>query len=176
MPKQAGKIGKAERILSVYYLLTHCEEVSMREMTGLLPGCTKTFSRDIALLKKAGVPVRYSARRRAFVLAGEERGEPGFSEGKKEQIFLEKIRRLATVMDEIPDDDCDKWYGETFPHASKRTMQRDFATLNAIGYNIKYERKLFNTHDAGADLPPKRYYCDRLYGAYELITFKRGNF
>jgi hypothetical protein len=76
-------------------------------------------------------------------------------------------------MDKIPAKDCDKWYAKTFPNISKRTMQRDFAVLNAIGYRVKYERDSCNSHDAGFDMPPRRYYCDKPYGAYEISTFGR---
>jgi predicted DNA-binding transcriptional regulator YafY len=171
MAAQSSKINKTERILSVYHLLTHCEEVSWKEFSDLLPGCKKTFSRDIALLKKVGVPVRYSARRRAFVLADREGVSLELPNGKSARRFAEKLIRLVTTMNGIPDADCDQWYERTFPQGSKRTMQRDFAILNAIGYNIKYERACFSNHDAGFDLPPRRYYCDRPLDAYSLTTF-----
>ena len=174
MEKHERKIGKTERILSVYHLLKFCDEVSMRELTQLLPGSKKTFSRDIALLKKSGILIRYSAKRRAFVLdGGKESSEAAKASSRKEEIFLQKLRRLMQMMDEMPDENCDKWYAKSFPLTSKRTMQRDFATMNAIGYRIKYERETFNSHNAGNDLPIRRYYCDRPYSTYELNTFRR---
>ena len=175
MEKYERKIGKTERILSVYHLLKLCDEVSMQELKQLLPGSKKTFSRDIASLKKCGIPIRYSAKRQAFVLESVEETEAAKAAGKKEEIFLQKLRRLTQMMDEMPAENCDKWYADTFPHTSKRTMQRDFAVMNAIGYRIKYEREAFNSHDAGNDLPIRHYYCDRPYSAYELNTFRRDN-
>lgn len=174
MANSAKQITKTERILSIYHLLTHCEEVSMQELTNNLPGCKKTFSRDLALLKKAGVQVRYSVKRRAFVLADRKMDAPKFPESKSETRYIQKLIRLITVMDELPEEDCDIWYMETIPSATRRTMQRDFAVLNAIGFYIKYERDSWNMHDAGTDVPPKRYYCDRPYSAYELTTLRRG--
>lgn len=172
MPKKANQISKTDRILSIYHLLTHCEEVSMQELTDQLPGCKKTFSRDIALLKKAGVPVRYSVKRRAFVLAYGSATTPDFPESKSETRYIQKLIRLITVMDGLPPEDCDIWYMKTIPGAARRTMQRDFATLNAIGFSIVYERSAWNMHDAGTELPPRHYYCDRPYGAYQLTTFR----
>jgi predicted DNA-binding transcriptional regulator YafY len=171
MPKPQS-INKTERILSVYHLLTHYQEVAMKELTDLLPGCKKTFSRDIALLKAAGVQIRL-VRRQAYILASGEHVAPSFSENKAERRFMEKIIRLITSLDAMPEDNCDKWYADSFPTVSKRTMQRDFATLNAIGYRIKYEREAFNCHDAGFDVPPGSYYCDRPQDTWSLSTFRR---
>ena len=171
--KLKRKINKTERILSIYHLLMFCEEVSTRELTQLLPGSKKTFYRDIALLKKAGVQVRYSVRRQAFTLTATKQGKPDFPESKSETRYIEKIIRLMTVMDDMPDEDCDIWYMAAIPGASKRTMQRDFATLAAIGYKIMYERKTYNSHNAGFDLPTRRYYCDKPYDTYGLATFRR---
>ena len=164
---------KTERILSIYHLFRYCDEVSMQELTSQLPGSKKTFSRDIAILKKAGFAIRYSVRQQAFVLDEKPQTTHPPADNKAEQIFIEKIMRLTTVMDNIPAVDCDKWYADTFPNTSKRTMQRDFAVLNAIGYTIKYERDGCNYHDAGMDVPPRHYYCDKPHGAYELTTFGR---
>ena len=144
MPKQIRAITKTERILSIYHLLTHCDEVSMQELTNLLPCSKKTFSRDIALLKKAGVQVRYSVRRQAFVLVEYRRKEAIEATSKSEARYMAKIQRLLTLMDDLPVADCDIWYFDNIPNATKRTMQRDFATLNAIGFEIKYEREEFN--------------------------------
>ena len=168
----SGKVDKTQRILSIYYLLRHCDEVSMQEIANQLDGSKKTFSRDIAILKKAGVKIKYSIKRQAFVLEDLNLGKQDFTGGKSEVRFIKKIIRLITVMDDAPEIDCDIWYGETFPNTSKRTMQRDFAILNSFGYSIKYEREAFNLHDAGYDLPINHYYCDRPNGAYELTIFK----
>lgn len=162
----ARNITKTQRVLAVYHLLRYCSEVSMKELEDNLPGCRKTFSRDIALLKKAGIPVRYSARQRAFIL-DYEKGytEPNYPEGKSERRYLEKLVRLIEVMQGIPYEDCDIWYTETFPGVSKRTMQRDFATLNSIGYDIRYAR---SEEYVDFDMPVNRYYCDEPNGAYGL--------
>lgn len=176
MTKKPKNINKTERILSIYHLLIFCEEVSIQELENLLPGCRKTFSRDIALLKSAGVQIRYSARQKAFVCEEHKLMEPDLPESKSGRRFVEKLIRLTIIMRDIPDEDCDQWYQETFPERSKRTMQRDFVVLNAIGYQIKYEREEFNMHNAGCDLPSGHYYCDRPYETYGLTTFKERTF
>jgi len=173
MSKQTGEINKTQRILSIYHLFTQCEEVSMQELTSLLPGCTKTFSRDIALLKKSGVQVRYSVKLQAFVLSDIKRASPDLPEGLADKRYIKKIIRLISVMDGVPPEDCDIWYTQSIPGATKRTMQRDFTTLNSIGFCIKYERRSWNIHYTGVDVPPNRYYCDRPTDAYSLTTFKK---
>jgi len=169
MSKSAKTISKTERILSIYHMFRFFDEVSMRELSGSLPGHKRTFSRDIALLKQAGVPIRFSTRRKAFVLTDEAGNElpcskyrtvPEFPEGKKERQFFEKIIRLITVMDDLPYEDCDVWYREKYPEASKRTMQRDFATLKAIGYPIYYKREWDNPYDKDDKQPPGHFYFD----------------
>ena len=172
MPNEPSRTTKTERILSVYHLFSHCDEVSMKELINNLHGSKKTFSRDITILKKAGVQIRYSVKRQAFVVESWQHTKPDITGGKSDARYISKIRRLITCVDDMPNEDCDKWYSEFIPEASNRTMQRDFATLNAIGYEIKYERKVFNMHDAGYDVPINRYYLDKPKGAYSLLTFK----
>ena len=36
---------------------------------------------------------------------------------------------------------CNDYYRALFPNVTRRTMQRDFVTLNRIGYPIEYDRK-----------------------------------
>lgn len=163
-------ITKTQRILSIYHLFTNCEEVTMQELDSVLTASHKTISRDIALLKSAGVKICYSSQRKAFILPDCERGIPDFPEGKSNTRFLEKIIRLITMMDEVPEKDCDIWYVETFPWISRRTMLRDFAVLSSIGYNIYYDYDF--DMDYEGDTPPKRYLFSEPEGTYSLYTFK----
>ena len=165
-------INKTQRLLSEYHLLRHCQEVSMKELADCLPGSTKTFSRDLKLLRQAGVPVVYSEKRKAFVLERECLDDVSPTDNPAQARILEKLRRLFRLMDDLPEKDCDLWYQATFPGISRRTMQRDFALLNSLGYRVKYETEEFNSHDAGTDLPINHYYCDRPLGTYDLNTFR----
>ena len=56
--------------------------------------------------------------------------------------------------------DCDVWYRETFPESSKRTMQRDFATLNSIGYRIYYKHHWEDPDFKDDEQPPGHYYLE----------------
>ena len=49
-------ISKLQRLLGEYHLLRNCQEVSLKELTDCLPGSRKTFSRDLKMLRQAGVP------------------------------------------------------------------------------------------------------------------------
>lgn len=165
-------ISKTQRLLSEYHLLRHCQEVSMKELADCLPGSTKTFSRDLNLLRQAGVPLVYSEKRKAFVLERECLDDVSLPDDSAQARVLEKLRRLLRLMDDLPEEDCDLWYQANFPGISRRTMQRDFALLSSLGYRVKYETEEFNSHDAGTDLPINHYYCDRPLGTYDLNTFR----
>jgi predicted DNA-binding transcriptional regulator YafY len=181
MSKSTKINSKTVRILWIYHMFRFSEEVSMQELCSnrKLQGRHKrTFSRDIALLKQAGIPIRFSVRRKAFVLTDAEgneschskyRAEPEFPDGKKERQYLKKIIRLTTMMDGLPDKDCNVWYRATFPEASKRTMQRDFAILRSIKYKVSYKRSwyYFPDEDIQED-PPGHYYYTEVCNASVL--------
>ena len=163
---------KTQRLLSEYHLLRHCQEVSMKELADCLPGSTKTFSRDLKLLRQAGVPIVYSEKRKAFVLERDGLDPVSPPDNSAQARVLEKLRRLFRLMDDLPEEDCDLWYQAHFPDVSQRTMRRDFALLNSLGYRVRYETEEFNIHDADTDLPVNHYYCDRPLGTYDLATFR----
>jgi len=176
MPRPGKSISKTERILYIYHLFRFCEEVSMQELRNhwqLKDFSDKTFSRDISLLKRAGVPIHFSGRRKAFVQIDETGKEgrspkfraPDYPESKKGQQYIDKIIRLITIMDGLPYEDCDVWYRGTFPDASKRTMQRDFATLKTIGYEVYYKREWDDPDFKDDENPPGHYYFDGVYNA-----------
>lgn len=144
----------------------------MKELIDCLPGSRKTFSRDLKLLRQAGVPIAYKAKQNAFLLE-QESPVPAVQPDSPAQARVQNhLRRLMCLMDNLPSEDCDVWYREQFPGISRRTMQRDFALLCSIGYRVKYETEEFNCHDAGMDQPTGHYYCDRPMGTYELPIFK----
>jgi predicted DNA-binding transcriptional regulator YafY len=173
MAKPTKDLSRTERILSIYDMFQYFEEISMLELSNEFPGHKRTFSRDIALLKRAGVPIRYSGRRKAFVLTNEAENEsprckyraaPEFPKGKKERQYLEKIRRLITMMDKLPDEDCDVWYRKIFPESSKRTMQRDFAIMKKVAPGrLYYKRGWDDPYDKDCEYeePPGHYYYIR---------------
>ncbi len=174
MPKNNNGVTKTERVLSIYHMFRFYEEVSMQEMRNRFRGYSdKTFSRDIALLKQAGVPIRFSVRRKAFVQVDEHGNEarnpprrpPVFPEGKKDKQYIEKLIRLITIMDDVDYEDCDVWYKATFPHTSNRTMQRDFALMKEIGYNIYYKRAWETPWEKENEDPVGHYYFEGVYNA-----------
>lgn len=134
------ELTKTSRILSVFHLFQYCSEVSFREITDLLPVSEKTIYRDILLLKQAGVLyIRYSKKRKAFVLIDTQFHTPRFPENKTRKLYLEKIIRLCTLLVELDWENPMNWYREHYPKLSDRTRQRDFAELFKIGYRIRYE-------------------------------------
>lgn len=152
-----NKISKMSRILSVYYLLLDCEEVTWEELAPLM-GCKKTIQRDIALLRQAGASVQFNKVRKAYVMQCKKLSKIGDIRNKAQERWLYKLQRLMMALQEMPEEDCDIWYKETFPQISKRTMQRDFAELNKLGFEIHYERDLLVLgYDSDEPHPRGRY-------------------
>lgn len=160
MPSGTYGVKKAERILRLYHIFLFCQEVSFKEMHDCgVPGSKKTILRDIAILKKVGVDIRYSAKRKAYVVNWDGCEERVFTENTAEARFLNKISRLISISGEImPGIDCDKWYMENVPGATRRTMQRDFALLRKVGYEIWYQREMYDWY-VHEDKPLRHYYC-----------------
>lgn len=171
MSKSVESITKTSRLLVVFHLFRHCQEVSFQEITDMLPVSEKTVYRDIQILKRAGVlQIRYSKRQEAFVPASLNFMEPDWPENQTQRRYLEKIRRLCTLMVQIEEaEDPVAWYRERYPGLSDRTRQRDFKELGKVGYRIGYNP----LHDPDRDWDPNYepgWYCDFPTGAYD-ITF-----
>lgn len=161
------KISKLSRVLAVYHILVNCRVISMKGLTEELSGCTKTIQRDIALIRKVGVSVRYDRKRRGYVLTERKFSPPDLSGNITERRVIKRLRRLFYMIRKMPEEDCDEWYRETFPKNSRRTMQRDFATLNDIGYRIHYARSLDDS-----DGVPMAHYGYYAKGAFDLEIIK----
>ncbi|MDR0652614.1 MAG: helix-turn-helix domain-containing protein [Synergistaceae bacterium] len=164
-----GGITKTERLLGVFHLFRYCREVSFKEVTDQIPVSKKTVYRDIRLLKQIGYRIDFSRERRAFVISRES-SVPRFPENKTQRKYLGKILRLTAIMAEMSEaDDPVVWYRDQFPELSVRTMQRDFATLNAVGYRVIYERESYDP-----DYPTGKYRCEWPDSTYSLELFYRG--
>lgn len=173
-----ARISKTVRILSIFHLFRYCREVSYKEITDLLPVSTKTAERDIALLRRADIiHIRYARSagiEGAFIpLEGDsavcESPCPEPSSYEPEQLYLEKLIRLTTMMREMGStDDPVQWYESHYPLLCRRTMQRDFKTLREVGYCIYYQRE---EDDAYAERKRGQYYCDFPYSTYGLPSF-----
>ena len=182
---EVKKIPRVERILSVYHLFMHCQEVSYKEITDLMPSVSsKTISRDIGLLKDAGVlQTKYSKKAKAFIpLNAGEITEPDLPEEPGQQKFMNKIRRLCILMNELTaelDGFCDEkplhieLYKRLFPKLSARTRQRDFKTLNNIGYSVRRYEQDFDDETNQDGYVWKWVYSFEFPGTYNLKTFTK---
>lgn len=171
MSKHTDSITKTTRLLVTFHLFQHCQEVSFKEITDMLPVSQKTAYRDIRLLKQAGVlQIRYSKRQEAFVPVSLEFTEPEWPENQTRKRYLEKIRRLCTLMVQLgAAENPVAWYRAQYPELSERTRQRDFQELAKAGYRIQYNP----IHDPDRDWDPNYepgWTCDFPTGAYD-ITF-----
>ena len=171
MSKSVESITKTSRLLVVFHLFRHCQEVSFQEITDMLPVSEKTVYRDIQILKRAGVlQIRYSKRQEAFVPASLNVTEPDWPENQTQRRYLEKIRRLCTLMVQIEGaEDPIAWYRTQYPGLSDRTRQRDFKELDKIGYQIGYNPLRNPDRDWDPHYEPGWYY-EFPSGAYD-ITF-----
>ena len=177
------KIPRTERILSVYHLFMHCQEVSCKEITDLMPSVSsKTIFRDIKLLRDAGVlRTKYSKKVQAFIpLNVGNIANPVYPEKKRQQIFLKKIRRLCILMNEMTaglDGFCDEkplhmeLHKKLFPKVSQRTRQRDFKVLGNIGYSVRRFEQDFDDENAEDGFVWKWVYSFECPGTYCLNTF-----
>lgn len=162
------QITKTSRILSVYHLFLHCEEVSFQEFTLNFGVSQRTALRDIRLLQQAGVlEVRWDRMRKAFVPVTLEPFPSEEQENKTRQKYLEKLRRLCILMRRMSwEDDEDgmnkvELYRELFPNIPDRTRQRDFKELEQLGYSAYYRKEF--------DDEPGRWYYE-IPSAYGLLT------
>ena len=171
MSKSVESITKTSRLLVVFHLFRHCQEVSFKEITDMQKKKKKTVYRDIQILKRAGVlQIRYSKRQEAFVPASLNFTEPDWPENQTQRRYLEKIRRLCTLMVQIEGaEDPIAWYRTQYPGLSDRTRQRDFKELDKIGYQIGYNPLRNPDRDWDPHYEPGWYY-EFPSGAYD-ITF-----
>ena len=168
-------MSKKARIIRMYKIFMISEEVEMKELFYSFGDYDKkTFFRDIAFLKRVGLPIKYSRKRHAYVFVDESgkedpytnfRNDPIFPKRAKERQNMEMLMRLMKIVSNMPEDYCEVWYKETFPHISKRTMHRDFAFLREeLGYEIYYVRS--------ADFCQYGSYYDRETKEFIEIEFK----
>jgi predicted DNA-binding transcriptional regulator YafY len=153
----------------VFHLLKNCDEVSYKEVTDLAAVSKKTVYRDVRLLVQAGCVIRFSKERKTFVM---DRGlqEAQMPEKQNARRHLQKIVRLLTLMTSMNSAaDPVAWYRGRYPLLSVRTMQRDFKTLNRIGYCVA---PVEDDPEYGARAPGRRYYCEWPMDAYDLKLFR----
>ena len=162
------QITKTSRILSVYHLFLHCQEISYQEFALNFGVSQRTALRDIRLLQQAGVlEARWDRARQAFVPVTLEPFPMEVQENKTRQKYLEKLRRLCILMRRMSwvdyEDGTNKveLYRELFPNTPDRTRQRDFKELEQLGYEVWYER--------GFEDEPGRWHYD-IPSAYGLAT------
>lgn len=162
------QITKTSRVLSVYHLFLHCEEVSYQEFTLNFGVSQRTALRDIRLLQQAGVlEAQWNRARQAFVPVTLEPFPLEEQENKTRQKYLEKLRRLCILMRRMSEEDSEdgtnkvELYRALFPGIPDRTRQRDFKELEQLGYEVWYER--------GFEDEPGRWHYD-IPSAYGLAT------
>jgi len=162
------QITKTSRILSVYHLFLHCQEISYQEFALNFGVSQRTALRDIRLLQQAGVlEARWDRARQAFVPVTLEPFPMEVQKNKTRQKYLEKLRRLCILMRRMGWEDYEngtnkvELYRELFPGIPDRTRQRDFKELEQLGYEVWYER--------GFEDEPGRWHYD-IPSAYGLAT------
>lgn len=141
-----------ERQLLLYDIFKGSLQVEYEDITSRLPIGKKMVQRDIKILTDAGlIRIKYSKKEKAYIHDSEH--SPSFNDNVKGKyrIHLMKLRRIATLMNELYMDtrsyyeedgdayySCKTCYYELFPEANERMRQRDFKHLNNIGYTVTY--------------------------------------
>lgn len=149
-------ISKISRQLIIFHIFLFCNVVEFREITDLIKISHKTIIRDIKELENAGlINVRFSKKEKGYIHIKDPGSflAPTFSENRAENMHIEKLIRLATIMiglryhnefeyyddRSINQETCSSWYKNKFPDLCLRTMKRDFSELTKIGYIIEYD-------------------------------------
>ena len=110
----------------------------------------------------------YAKSRKAFVPTGLAFTQPDWPENQTQKRYLEKIRRLCTLMIQIEGaEDPIAWYRTQYPGLSDRTRQRDFKELDKIGYQIGYNPLRNPDRDWDPHYEPGWYY-EFPSGAYDI--------
>lgn len=195
--KSQVKFNKTDRILSVYHLFMHCQEVSYQEITNLMPICIRTARRYILTLIKAGVlKTEFSDSDNAYQKIDLTIGSPQKTDNPKEQKELVRIHRLCFMMKHFGEWDDSKfespyeWYKRSFSDTNDKKCREDYAVLNKIGYEFwdNYETDDCEIMMEIASVDKETYvkeYCDGiryqtdyrlLESAYCLNTFTEDKF
>lgn len=151
-------ISKTTRQLAIFHIFFYSEVVELIEITNLIKISHKTITRDLKELQNAGlINIKFSKKEKGYIHIDNDNpcpfASPIFSENKAIRMHIEKLIRLATIMiglryhtelsydddNSVDQETCSSWYRNRFPNLSIRTMQRDFAGLNEIGYSIEYD-------------------------------------
>ena len=173
-------ISRMSRILTIYHLFANCREVSIREVVPAVSH--RTFLRDLQLLENAGVlKTGFSKKDNAYIPLELKPFEPNLPEGKPQRDYIEKIRRLCILMNELYDFEDEErplhieLYQELFPNVHVRTRQRDFAELAKLGFTSRrYIDYIFEDEDDYDGKEKLFYKFETPDGAYDLETIEEG--
>lgn len=147
------RLNSTARQLLLYDIFKGSEEVTYEDITSRLPIGKKMVQRDIKILTDAGlIQIRYSKKDKSYV--HDTSCPPAYNKNVrgKYQKHLTKLRRIATLMNQLYTDtdsyydvdgdayySCKTCYYELFPDANEKMRQRDFKLLNDIGYTVSYD-------------------------------------
>lgn len=151
------ELKKIERQVLLYEVLSGSKITDKDFIFSYLPVGDRMLERDMNDLSDAGlINLRFDRKKMCYVKNEKEYiiDDSEWTEAKRRH--LKRLYRLCHLIDNLQNDEviwdeefireekmtAAKSYREMFPECSPRTMQKDFATLNRIGYPIKYDRKL----------------------------------
>lgn len=151
------ELKKIERQVLLYEVLSRSEIPDKKYIFSYLPIGNRMLERDMKDLSDAGlINLRFDRKKKCYVKNEKEYiiDDSEWTEAKRRH--LKRLYRICHLIDNLQNDEVTwneefireekmtaaKSYREMFPECSPRTMQKDFATLNRIGYPIEYDRKL----------------------------------
>lgn len=151
------ELKKIERQVLLYEVLSGSKITDKEFIFSYLPIGNRMLERDMKDLSDAGlINLRFDRKRKCYVKNEKEYIIDGSEWTEVKRRHLKRLYRLCHLIDNLQNDEviwneefireekmtAAKSYREMFPECSPRTMQKDFVTLNRIGYPIKYDRKL----------------------------------
>lgn len=162
--RDAVVLSQTERQLLVYEIFAVSREsFSYEEIYSLLPVSRKMLQRDLKDMENAGLAVvRFSRKENGYKRDREKPCVLQETDSEQKNRHLKRLARLGKLMMELEADEIDLYddyfnehgfvrehyvsakdrYEEWFPEQSDRNRERDFATLNRIGYRIDYHRRI----------------------------------
>lgn len=151
------ELKKIERQVLLYEVLSWSKIADKEYIFSYLPMGNRMLERDMKDLSDAGlINLRFDRKRKCYVKNEKEYFIDDSEWTEVRRRHLNRLYRLCHLICNLQNDEV-RWdeefirdekitaarsYREMFPECSPRTMQKDFVTLNRIGYPIKYDRKL----------------------------------
>lgn len=135
-------LDRTKRLLTLFYLFDSWQEVNWQEIEDWIRVNPRTIKQDLAFLRQAGlIRTKYNQTIKGYQSLPTKDVLAQFPEGKAQRRYMERIIRIARLIDSMEcswDDNLIDFFREHYPNISDRTRQRNFNLLREMGFTIYY--------------------------------------